>query len=125
VADPEADVLLDLPGVDPSSIDLTVERNVLTVRASRTPDRQEGDEVIAGERRHGAFSRQLFLGDTLDTGSMEASYEHGVLRIAVPVAAAAKPRKVQVTSGATSGDQPKITEVSESSADAAEDRRAS
>jgi HSP20 family protein len=58
-------------------IDLTVERNVLTVRAARTPDRSDGDEVIAGERRHGTFSRQLFLGDTLDASGLEASSDHG------------------------------------------------
>lgn len=106
------EVRLDLPGVDPDGIDLTVERNVLTVRAERRPDRQEGDEVIAGERRHGTFSRQLFLGDTLDAGKMDASYDHGVLRLTIPVAEAAQPRKVQVSSGT---GQAQITEVSEAS----------
>jgi HSP20 family protein len=122
--DDHVEVALDLPGVDPDSIDLTVERNVLTVRASRTPDRRDDDEVIAGERRHGTFSRQLFLGDTLDTGALEASYDHGVLRITVPVAAAAKPRKVEVSSGGGS-EQTSITEVSESSEGQADERKAS
>jgi HSP20 family protein len=106
------EVRLDLPGVEPDSIDLTVERNVLTVRAERAPHRQEGDEVIAAERRHGTVSRQLFLGDTLDPGRLEAGYEHGVLALTIPVAEAAKPRKVSVSVGGGQS-RPSITEVSE------------
>src|SRR5687767_11412254 len=64
--DDHVEVRLDLPGVDPAQIDLTVERNVLTIRAVRNPWRREGDELIASERRHGTFTRQLFLGDTID-----------------------------------------------------------
>jgi HSP20 family protein len=117
------EVRLDLPGVDPASIDLTVERNVLTIRAVREPWGREGDEVIASERRHGTFTRQLFLGDTIDAGGLEASYDHGVLRLTLPVAAAAKPRKVEVTVGG-GATQPAITEVTESG-EHAEDRKAS
>jgi HSP20 family protein len=92
-------VMFDLPGVDPASIDVEVERNVLTVRAERAVPRREGDEVLAAERRYGTFSRQLFLGDTLDAGRVEAAYDAGVLTLTVPVAEVAKPRKVAVAGG--------------------------
>ena len=87
-------VELDLPGVDPASVDLDVERNVLTVRAERKtlPDR----EFLAAERPRGVFSRQLILGDALDTGRVQASYEAGVLTLRVPVAEKAKPRKIEI-----------------------------
>ena len=88
-------VELDLPGVDPASIDLDVERNVLTVRAER-PGVGKDDELIAAERPRGVFSRQLFLGDTLDTDRIVADYEHGVLRLRIPVAEQAKPRKIRI-----------------------------
>lgn len=85
----------DLPGVARESIDLDVERNVLTVRAERTG--RNGDwEMLASERSRGSFSRQLVLGDNLDLDRIEASYEHGVLRLLVPVAERAKPRKIQI-----------------------------
>ncbi len=92
-------VSFDLPGVDPESIDLTVERNVLSVRAERHPEATEGDEVLASERRHGTITRQLMLGDTLDGAGVEAGYDRGVLTVRIPVAAAAKPRKVSVSAG--------------------------
>ena len=85
----------DLPGVARESIDLDVERNVLTVRAERVA--RNGDwEMLASERPRGVFSRQLVLGDNLDLDRIEASYEHGVLRLLVPVAERAKPRKIQI-----------------------------
>jgi HSP20 family protein len=91
-------VEFDLPGVDPGSIDLDVERNVLTVKAER--DRISDDaETIATERPRGMFSRQLFLGDTLDVERVEASYDDGVLRLVIPVAEQAKPRKIEISSG--------------------------
>jgi HSP20 family protein len=90
---------LDLPGVDPDSIDITVERNVLAIRAERGPDRAEGDKVIAAERRHGALTRQILLGDALDGEAVEADYDRGVLRLRIPVAQAAKPRRVAVGAG--------------------------
>ena len=88
----------DLPGVAPESIDLDVERNVLTVRAERVA--RNGDwEMLASERPRGVFSRQLVLGDNLDLDRIEAAYEGGVLRLVVPVAEKAKPRKIEVGTG--------------------------
>lgn len=87
----------DLPGVAQDSVDLDVERNVLTVRAERLA--RNGDwEMLAAERPRGAFSRQLVLGDNLDLERIEASYADGVLRLVVPVAERAKPRKIEVSS---------------------------
>ena len=93
------DVHFDLPGVDPDAIDLTIEKNVLTVSAERRWERQEDDEPVAAERLQGSFTRQLFLGETLDPDHVEARYEHGVLTLTIPVAEAAKPRKVTVAAG--------------------------
>jgi HSP20 family protein len=85
----------DLPGVNPESIDIDVERNVLTVKAERVAG--NGDwQRLASERVHGQFSRQLVLGDNLDLDRIEAGYDSGVLRLVVPVAEKAKPRKVQI-----------------------------
>ena len=92
-------VHFDLPGVDPGSIDLTVERNVLTVSAKREWPRGEDADVIASERPHGTFTRKLFLGESLDTDHLDASYDAGVLTVRIPVAEQAKPRKVEITSG--------------------------
>jgi HSP20 family protein len=92
-------VRFDLPGVDPGSVDVTVDRNVLTVKAERQSVRQEGDEILIAERPHGSYTRQLFLGDTLDTERIEAGYRDGVLTLTIPVAERAKPRKVQIAAG--------------------------
>jgi HSP20 family protein len=92
-------VSFDLPGMAPDAIELTVEQNVLTIKAERTFGGREGDEMMAAERLHGAFTRQLFLGDTLDAERLVASYETGVLTLRIPVAESAKPRKVQITEG--------------------------
>ncbi|MEU7261714.1 Hsp20/alpha crystallin family protein [Streptomyces rimosus] len=92
-------VELELPGVDPESIDLDVERNVLTVKAERKPTYGENTETVITERPVGTFSRQLFLGETLDTGKIEASYEAGVLKLRVPVTEQAKPRKIAISGG--------------------------
>lgn len=92
-------VNFDLPGVDPATIDLTVEKNVLTVTAERGFSRSEGDEVVVSERPQGRFSRQLFLGESLDADHIQANYEQGVLTLHIPVAEKAKPRKVEVTTG--------------------------
>ena len=95
----------DLPGVSAESIDLDVERNVLTVRAERVG--RNGDwEMLASERPRGMFSRQLVLGDNLDLERIEASYDAGVLRLSVPVAEKAKPRKIEINHGA--GDRQAI-----------------
>jgi|SRR6188472_3963763 HSP20 family protein len=95
----------DLPGVVAESIDLDVERNVLTVRAERVA--RNGDwEMLASERPRGAFSRQLVLGDNLDLDRIEASYDAGVLRLVVPVSEKAKPRKIEIgTSSTTASPQ--------------------
>jgi len=91
-------VHFDLPGMDPSSIELTVEKNVLTVSAERRWDAQD-QEFIANERPQGTFSRQLFLGDTLDADHVKAGYDRGVLTVTIPVAEQAKPRKIEITTG--------------------------
>ena len=88
-------VEFDLPGVDPGSVDLDVERNVLTVKAER-PVLNGDHELIASERPRGVFSRQLILGDNLDTERVQASYEGGVLTLRIPVAEKAKPRKITI-----------------------------
>lgn len=95
-------VRLDLPGIEPDSIDLTVERNVVTVSATRSWRRDGRHEVIVAERPQGMFRRQLFLGEGLDSEGLSASYEQGVLTVTLPVAEQAKPRKVEI-SGSTSG----------------------
>ena len=98
----------DLPGVAQDSIDLDVERNVLTVRAERVA--RNGDwEMLATERPKGLFSRQLVLGDNLDLERIEATYADGVLRLRVPVAEKAKPRKIQISSASADGDTPALT----------------
>jgi HSP20 family protein len=94
-------VNFDLPGVDPDSIDLTVERDVLTLKASRRFERNEGDEVLANERPQGTYTRRVLLGDSLDTSRLEAAYDHGVLSITIPVAEQAQPRKISVGGGHT------------------------
>jgi HSP20 family protein len=96
-------VRFDLPGVDVGSIDLTVEKNVLTVAAERSWARREGDEWLVSERPQGHFSRQLFLGEGLGGDRVEAAYDNGVLTITVPVAEQAKPRRVEVSQGPGQG----------------------
>ncbi|KZM74553.1 Hsp20 family protein [Nocardia terpenica] len=86
----------DLPGIDPGSLDLDVERNVVTVRASR-PELESGRSMVAAERTRGVFGRQLFLGDNLDTDAIRADYRDGVLRLTIPIAEKAKPRKIEIT----------------------------
>ncbi len=97
-------VHFDLPGVEPDSVDVTVEGTVLTVRAERRLARQEGDEFVVAERPQGTFTRQLFLGETLDADRLEASYEQGVLTLVIPVAERAKPRRIAI-SQSSSGPQ--------------------
>jgi HSP20 family protein len=89
-------VKFDLPGVDAKSIDLTVEKNVLTVHAERKRQEDESVELLVGERPYGTFSRQLFLGETLDTDRIAADYADGVLTIRLPIAERAKPRRVEI-----------------------------
>jgi HSP20 family protein len=89
-------VHFDLPGVDPSSIDIEYERQALTVSAERSWRPTEGDQLLAAERVHGKFQRQILLGEGLDTEHLKASFEHGVLTVTIPVAERAKPRKIDV-----------------------------
>ena len=90
-------VEFDLPGVTEDSLNLDVERNVLTVHAER-PGLNQDREMVSAERPRGVFSRQLFLGDNLDAERIQASYHNGVLRLSIPVAEKAKPRRIKVAS---------------------------
>jgi HSP20 family protein len=92
-------VHLDLPGVDPDSIDLSLEQNVLTVQAERRAPDTQGVEMVVDERPHGVFSRQLFLGETLSLDQVEANYDAGVLTVRIPEAEPAKPRKIEIGRG--------------------------
>lgn len=107
-------VALDLPGVDPGSVEITSERNVLTIRAERQAEYQQGQNVLVAERPQGSFTRQLQLGDTLDTENVQASSTNGVLHLIIPVAQASQPRRIEVQSsggpsqvnvGASPGEQ--------------------
>jgi HSP20 family protein len=88
----------DLPGINPDDVEITIERNVVTIRAERRPSYQEGDEVIVDERPYGTFSRQVFLGDSLDLDKMTADYTQGELRLTIPVSEKAKPRRIKLQS---------------------------
>jgi HSP20 family protein len=98
----EFKIQLDLPGVDPRFIEVTVEKDVLTVQATRAWVRAEGDQILMAERPQGDFSRQLFLGESLDRDQIAASYDNGVLTLTIPVAEEAKPRRVEI---AHAGDE--------------------
>ncbi|HZD24120.1 MAG TPA: Hsp20/alpha crystallin family protein [Acidimicrobiia bacterium] len=87
---------IDLPGVDPDSVDVEVEKNTLTVSAERNWTRDDDVQVILNERPTGSFSRQFFLGESLDTDAIEADYDHGVLTVVIPIAETAKARKIEV-----------------------------
>ena len=97
-------VEFDLPGVSPDSVDLDVERNVLTVTAQRAP-LDDKAEYLAAERPRGVFSRQLVLGDNVDPDRIQAGYRDGVLRLVIPVAEKAKPRKITISSGAATDQE--------------------
>jgi HSP20 family protein len=87
---------IDLPGVDPASIDITVDRKVLSVRAERKRAEREGVTYVVAERPMGPVSRQVFLSDSLDTDRLDARYDNGVLALSIPVTEKAKPRKFEV-----------------------------
>lgn len=112
-------VQFDIPGVDPGSIDLTVEKNVLTVSAERNWQPGDGQEIIVSERPQGSFRRQLFLGDSLDVEHITAAYRDGVLTLTIPTAEQAKPRKVAITA-AGNGSRSLPTPESGGSQDAKE-----
>jgi HSP20 family protein len=90
---------IDLPGVDPASIDVTVDRNVLTVRAERRRVQREGVERLISERPMGTVVRRLVLSDILDTDRLEARYDAGVLTLTIPVIEQAKPRRIEISTG--------------------------
>lgn len=90
-------LLIDLPGVDPDTIDLVVEKNVLSITAERRIAYGNDDEVVVAERPAGPFTRQLFLGEGLDAERVGARYEDGVLSVVIPVAEQAKPRRVAIS----------------------------
>jgi len=92
-------VELDLPGIDTEKLDIDVERNVLTIRAERLSNVPDAANIVASERSWGVFSRQLILGDALDTEKVDADYTAGVLRLRIPIAEQAKPRKIAISSG--------------------------
>jgi len=99
-------VLIDVPGVDPDELQVTVERNVVSAQASRRSPRQEGDELLVDERPHGDFSRQFFLGDNLDASKLAADLDRGVLTLTIPGAEKSKPRRVEI------GSAPRTVDVS-------------
>ena len=99
-------VCFDLPGVTADAIELDVERNVLTVKAERRPVNRDQVEMQVAERPLGVFSRQLFLGDTLDIDHVDASYESGVLTLRIPVEEKAKPRRITI--GSTESERKQI-----------------
>lgn len=108
-------VHLDMPGVAADSLDISVERNVLTVTGERYWDREEGDQVYLSDRTQGRYSRQVHLGDGLDTESIEADLHDGVLTLRLPVAEKAKPRKITVRAGepAVNGEPAEVIESTE------------
>lgn len=95
----EVIVHFDLPGIEADAIELTVEQNTLTVHAQRVWEPEADDQLLARERRQGDFTRQLMLGEHLDTEKVQANYEDGVLSITIPVTPAAQPRKIQIKGG--------------------------
>jgi HSP20 family protein len=105
-ADDGYHVALDLPGVDPGSVEITSERNVLTIRAERRAEYEEGHNVLLAERPQGGFTRQLQVGDALDTTKVQATYNNGVLMLTIPMAESAQPRRIEVRTG---GDQQEVS----------------
>ena len=99
----------DLPGVDPGSIDVDVDGQVLTIRAERTARSEEGVKWLANERPSGSFLRQLNLGEGIDTAGISAHYDNGVLSVMIPMSERAKPRKVEIQQRSTAGQQSEVT----------------
>ena len=96
-------VRFDLPGIDPDSMELLAERNTLTVRAQRRADAPEGAQYLMAERPYGSYSRQIVLGDGLNTDAISADYHNGVLTVTIPVAEQAKPRRIEISQPAHQG----------------------
>jgi HSP20 family protein len=97
---------MDLPGIDPTTIELTVERNELRVEAERRRDSVEGRQYLVQERPMGRATRRMFLGENLDTDHLDAEYDHGVLTLRIPLRESAKPRRVSVRSTPESASIP-------------------
>ena len=91
----------DLPGIDPGSVDIDIDGQLLTIRAERTPRSAEGVKWLARERSSGSFLRQLNVGSGIDTSAISATYDNGVLSVTIPVSEKAKPRKVEVQTSVT------------------------
>ena len=113
-------VCLDLPGVDPDSVDITTERNTLTIKAERRAEYEDGQNVLIAERPQGTFTRQLQLGDTVDTENIQASYSNGVLHLTLPMTQAAQPRRVQVRTEGSGQRQITVEGETEESASASD-----
>jgi HSP20 family protein len=111
-------VCLDLPGVDPDSVDITTERNTLTIKAERRAEYEDGQNVLIAERPQGTFTRQLQLGESVDTENIQASYSDGVLHLTLPMAQAAQPRRVQVRTEGSGQHQVTVEGEAEESAGA-------
>lgn len=100
----------DLPGIDPGSVDVDVDGQLLTIRAERTPRSQEGVKWLAHERPTGSFLRQLTLGEGIDSSRISATYENGVLSVMIPVAERAKPRKIEVATSTQTHERREVTQ---------------
>jgi HSP20 family protein len=99
-ADGSYHIEADLPGVNPDSVDVTVEHSTLTIRAERTPRYGESDHVTAAERPQGTFSRHLNLGDGVDADHLSAAYTDGVLHVTIPASPKVQPRRIKIAYGA-------------------------
>ncbi|MPY94270.1 MAG: Hsp20 family protein [Acidimicrobiia bacterium] len=106
----EVRVSFDLPGVDPGTVDLTVERNRLTLQATRRSDLAEGESLVVRERPSGDFSRTLRLSEGLDPSRVTAEFRHGVLTVTIPVAEMAQARKISIATGPS---RPQVIEAGE------------
>jgi len=102
----DGDVLLrfDVPGIDPESIEVTVDRRVLSVSAKRHEERAENDKFFVRERAMGTVTRRLYLPESLNADAIEAAYNNGVLEVRIPVLEQAKPRKVEIHQGDEQGE---------------------
>ena len=106
------ELIFDLPGIDPDSIELTVEKRQLTLTAERRVDIPDDASVISRQRPHGRFTRQMHLGEQLDTDRLEAGYDHGVLTVSVPLSEAAKPRRVAIGANGPAAIEADVTDES-------------
>ena len=95
--DGNSHVEADLPGVEPGTIEVTVEHSTLTITAERAPGYGDSEHVIAAERPQGSFARQLSLGEGVDSEHLTADYADGVLRITIPAAPKAQARRIEIT----------------------------